>query len=223
MPLVGNDPRLKMLNDVIAKQHSIDKRVERLETLEFEKVAKSNGCISWLDYEWKGLAATYTVDVPANPFELGDYGWTQLTIWYSLAGYEEGGTQLHMTFNAIAANYAYNYKYTKGVGPQVSVGAEGQASFIIANLYYNKNTTGWVQIPFYPVPVGMNTFGDWEAYDDSQGAGSKEERGEFGGRITSGAGRVSSINFFAGAGNIAGLVYLYGWCPTWDAGTGPPD
>lgn len=222
MVLAGNDPTLRMLNDIIRKQKEIDKRVERLETLEFEKYRKSDGCIRWLDYD---NAPFFLVDVPANPYELGDYGWTHLTVWYGFVSTTAGAKTLHMTFNAIAANYAYHYRYSYGAAPVVAAGAaEGAASMTVANLYGSTNwTTGMVHVPLYPVPVDMGAFGWWEAYDSNREAGTKEERGDFAGRITSGIARVTRISFFPSADTLGGYLYLYGWCPTWSIASGPPD
>lgn len=224
MVLAGNDRNADILSDIIKKQAQIDKRVERLETLEFEKYAKSDGCIRWLDYD---NAPFFLVDVPANPYELGDYGWTHLTVWYGFISSTAGNKTLHMTFNAIAANYSYHYKYSRGAGapPTIVGGAgDGAASITVANLYGSTSwTTGMVHVPLYPVPVDMGTFGWWEAYDSSQESGAKEERGDFSGRVTSAIARVTRISFFPSADNISGYLYLYGWCPTWDTASGPPD
>lgn len=222
MVLAGNNPTLQMLDDVIRKQMQIDKRVERLETLEFEKAAKSNGCISWLDYDG---ASPFTVDVPPNPFEIGDYGWTHLTIWFGFISTNAGNKTIQMTFNAIAANYSYFYKYSYGVPITTTPGAaDGAAFIVIGNLYGSTSwTTGMVHIPLFPVPIDMGTFGWWEAYDPNREAGGREERGDFAGRVTSGIARVTSVSFAPSAGAMNGYVYLYGWCPTWAVGSGPPD
>lgn len=219
----SNRELMQILNNIVAEQKEHEKRLERLETLEFEKAAKSNGCISWLDYV-AGIGPSFTLDVPPNPFELGDYGWTHLTIFYYATSQTAGDKTLRMRVNAIAANYGYTYKWARG-GAQTIISADFQTSYVISNLRSTwSRTTGWLQIPFFPQPIECECWGDWVAFEGSQEAGSQVERGEFGGRITSGAARVDSLTFFASADNIGFRAFLYGWCPTWDiAAAGPPD
>lgn len=225
MPLAGNEPQRELMltiNKLIEDSRKLQDRVERLETLEFEKAAKSNGCISWLDYD-SGAKAAHRVDVPLNPFELGDYGWTHLTVFYALTA--GAGTTLRMTINGLAgANYGYNYSYSVGLGiVETAVGAEGQTSMVIGRFISSAYTVGWLHIPFFPVPEWVHTYGDWVTYNLQAEAGSVVERGKFGGVYFPDAQRVTRIDLFASAGNVDGYTYLYAWCPTWDITTGPPD
>ena len=222
MVLAGNDDRLKLINDAAVDIKDLQKRVERLETLEFDKAAKGYGCISWLDFD---DLAMFQVDVPANPFELGDYGWTHLTAWFGFISTSAGNKTLQMTYNAIAANYSYHYRYSYGAVPAVGAGAaDGAAFIVVGNLYGSTNwTTGMVHVPLFPVPIDMGSFGWWEAHDSTRELGTRQERGDFAGRVTSGIARVTRLTFVPSAGAMSGYLYLYGWCPTWDIATGPPD
>lgn len=221
MVLAGNDQIVETLNDIITKQKEIDKRVERLETLEFEKYAKSDGCVRWLDDDIVSGAAAARVDVPANPYELGDYGWTHLTVFYGLSGTK--GATLHMQYNGLAgANYGYTYKWAVGGAYAGPVSADGQTSIIIGRLQVSY-TTGWIHVPYFPIPLKADAFGTWTAEDTAAAPGAQVEGGEFFGTYQAATPRVTRIDLFASAGNVTGYVYLYGWCPTWDIGTGPPD
>jgi len=226
MPLAGNEPQRELMltiNKLIEDSRKLQDRVERLETLEFEKYEKSDGCIRWLDYD-NGAKASYRVDVPANPYELGDYGWTHLTVFY---GAQAGaGTTLRMQVNGlVAANYAYNYSYSAGSGiVETAVGAEGQTSMVVARFPSSAWTIGWFHIPLFPVPMWVHTYGDWVTYNLQAEAGSVVERGKFGGVYLVAGQRVIRIDLFPSAGNFTnGYMWLYGWCPTWDITSGPPD
>ena len=220
MALGGNDQEI--LNEIIKQQKIDNKRIERLETLEFHKARLGMGCIEWLDYDIQGAVASMRVDVPA-PVGV-TYGWTHLTVFYALTG--SAGNTIRMTINNIAlANYAYNYSYTRGsgVGITTSVGAEGQTSMVVGRFPSSAYVVGWYHIPFFPVPIYVHTYGEWVTYNSQLEAGSVVEKGEFGGVYLPDGQRVNRIDIFASAGNIGDYVYLYGWCPTWTIGQGPPD
>ena len=218
MALGGNDREI--LDEIIKQQKIDNKRIERLETLEFHKARLGIGCIEWLDYDITGGAATMRVDVPAPVATV--YGWTHLTAFFGIASESAGDKTLHMIVNAIAANYGYTYKFGRG-GALTVISADGQASYIVSNLRGTSYAIGWVHIPYFPVPLNMGAYGDWTVRDSTQEAGGQVEKGEFGG-INSGApARTASLTFSASAGNITGYLYLYGWCPTWTIGQGPPD
>jgi hypothetical protein len=222
MPLGGNETQ-ETLRDVIELLTKHDRRLERLETLEFEKYAKSDGCIRWLDYDIQGAVASMRVDVPANPYELGDYGWTHLTVFWALTG--AAGTTVRMQINGLAgANYGYNYSWSIGSGiVETAVGAEGQTSMVVGRFISSSYTVGWFHIPYFPIPMWVHTYGDWVTYNLQAEVGTQVERGKFGGVYFPDGQRVMRIDMFASAGNIAGYVYLYGWCPTWSIAHGPPD
>ena len=214
--------RFELLSQVAGKLKNHEERLERLETLEFQNAALARGCIDWLDYD---NSAFFSVDVPANPYPTGQYGWTHLGAWFAFRSTTAGNKTLHMTFNAIAANYSYHYKFSYGAVPTFGAGGgDGAAFMVVGNLYGSSHwTTGEVRVPMYPIPIDMGAFGWWEAYDVSRSSGSREERGDFSGRVTSGIARVSQLSFVPSADDIVGYVYLYGWCPTWDVAHGPPD
>ena len=220
MPSGGNEtPEDELLKELVARQASIDKRVERLESLEGAHKRDGLGCIEWLDYD--SGASPFQVDVPAPDGAL--YSHTHLTVFYGLSG--AAGNTIRMTINNIvAANYGYNYSYSVGSGVvETAVGADGQTSMAIARLISANYVVGWFHIPLFPVPMNVHTYGDWVGYDTEEEAGSQVERGKFGGVYTSGANRVLRIDIFPSGGGLNGYVLLYGWCPRWSVGVGPVD
>lgn len=224
MPLGGNKSSQEILFErVIQDHHNLQKRVERLETLEFHKKSWGIGCISFVDYDdtFTALKAVLRVDLPNKVS--GIYAYTQATIWWSLKSYDDSGgiIPLYMTVNNLAANYSYAYSFTKG-GATTDVGADAQAQFIVGRVVDDQVSAGIIHVPFWTKENwDVRVFGEWICHNDDDEAGSKTERGNWGGYQLS-AGPPLRFDFFLPAARrLYGQVYLYGWCPE-IADTGVP-
>lgn len=199
-------------------------RIERLESLEFHNIANGIGCIDFLDYIISGGVASLRVDVPPNPYSEGDYGWTNLKVFYAIVSGTSGTKTLHVRFNNFAtAFYGYTYKYAAASAGPTVVSADAQSSIVIGRLLGAYYTVGRFEIPLYSVPLHFECIGDYVANNGAAAVGSRVEKGDFGGVWSGGTAVVNRIDVFASAGNIAGYLFLYGWCPRWVEGSGPPD
>lgn len=216
----------RVLEELVSRQAGIDKRVERLETLEFTHWGDGRGCLSFEDYDFVNAVAAARVDVDPTTAENGDYKATQAYLWWMGDHDGEVGAivNLHMRINADAnPRYAYAYKFTKG-GALTQVGIEAQTSWIVGRLT-DTISVGTIKVPFYPANWEYHSvLGDWTGYDTGGAAGTKQEQGEFGGYCTPGPLSINRFDFFPSAGNFANFrVMLYLWCPQLTPGFLPDD
>lgn len=217
----------RTLKELVTRQRAIDKRVERLETLEFDQKSIGQGCVSFLSFDDEP-AATKVLSIP-DQLASGNYPYAQLTIfWYLESSAEAVTHNLFMRVSGLAVNYQYNYKYSKGA-VMTTVGLNGQTAWFVGRIpgagagnTFNQ-ARGHIFIPFYSLGGWPSAFGEWTHYELTAGANLKQEKGEWGGHQTSGSSIITSITFFASAGNLQGSIYLYGWCPEVTAGGGPDD
>jgi hypothetical protein len=225
MVLGGNkgpqQEQLRLMNRIVEKQVNIDKRVERLETLEAAKEQTGLGCITFSDSDI-GLDAVKRVDV--TPFTTGaNYTFSTLTIHWCLLVGEEGAVPLLMQVDGlVAANY--NYAWMKTVGGVYSdAGVDGATAWVIGNVDNGVYSIGSITVPLFTLSDYRRAFGEWAMYDASGGSGATVERGSWGGYYL-GNGRPSRFDIFcAGTPNLTGSVYLYGWCPEMTPGGAPVD
>ena len=216
----------RTLVELVSRQKAIDKRVERLESLEFTKWDDGRGCVSFDDYDFVAAVAAARVDVDPIFAENGDYKATQaMLFWQGQHDGEQGVfVNLHMRINNDANNrYYFSYKYSKGA-VVTPIGLDAQTSFFVGRLT-TTSSMGWITVPFYPANWQYHSgFGDWTAYDVAGAANARQEKGEFGGYCTPGPLSINRFDFFPSAGNFSNFrVMLYVWCPQLTAGFLPDD
>ena len=206
----------RTMEQLIARQKTIDKRVERLETLEAD--FSRFGCVFWEEYDSDPGAATLTVEFDPQITREGNFVGCQATIFWRFSCDSQNSMELlHMRINAIAANdYNYAYKFTRA-GALTQGNADAQTSFVVGRIRGNSqhSSLGVLHIPFYPFVGNQVAMGDWTAYDSTQPANQKQEKGEWGGlMLGTVATRSQSFTFFPAAGNFStAQAFLYGWCP----------
>lgn len=220
----------RTLKQLVTRQKAIDKRVERLETLEFDQKSIGQGCVAFVDSDFSYGAgkATFHLDMPAL-LPSGNQPYSQASIFWALASTDESNlVNLHMQVNAVVgATYDFAYKFTKG-GALTQVGLGGQTSWIIGRVagFTRGQARGRITIPFAYDPSSSfdpSAFGDWTTHDTAGGANNKQEKGEWGGTNTFTAISQTQFDIFAAAGNLFGFAYLYAWCPEGIPGGGPDD
>jgi hypothetical protein len=224
MVLAGNESELdRSLRELIARQEGIDKRVERLESLEGTKWDDGRGCLSFEDSDQVANASPARVDVIPTLAENGDLKASQAILFWQGAHRNGGATMvdLYMTVNNhVGANYYYTYKYTKG-GALTQVNPAIQNRFFvgrIGGIFEGSGGTsyGRIIVPFYSNSFSdHHIFGDWSGWENSVGENARQEKGEYSGFHTGiGALRINRFDFFPAAGDFANfIVYLYLMCP----------
>ncbi len=227
MVLGGSEqsPQLdRTINTLIEKQIKIDKRVERLETLEAAKKQTGLGCITFLDSDFGAVAAARRVDVPVIA---DNYVSSQLTIFWKLYSNANAVAvvNLLMTIDGLGANYNYAGSYDTG-GGETHFGANAQATAIVGRIpgdsAASRSAVGHVHLPFWSLSTFPTFYSDWTFFDDTE-ASTNQERGKAGGTHSGGDRRPFRFDFTASAGNLGGSVYLYGWCPEMTPGGAPVD
>ncbi len=215
----------RTLEQIIARQNDHAKRVERLETLEFQKVTDGNGCVFWDDYV-EDVGASLNVEFLPTTNAYGDYVGTQATIfwWFSVVS-ENAINNLYMRINANAtANYYWAAKYSKG-GALTQTFGDAQNEYFVGRIPYSTGgqAMGVIHIPFWSIPSDQSILCSWTLHEDDAGA-NFQEKGEVGGFLDQSIGtRSISFDFFSPAGNLSGRAYLYGWCPPITPGGLPGD
>ena len=221
MALGGSDSELpRTLEDLIARQTRIDKRVERLESLEFHNARNGLGCITFVDYDIARDAVKRVDTTPA----VVPYPYTTMTIFWCLFAYTSPPVPLYMQIDGlVAANYNYALSYTQA-GATNDIAADGQTAWLVGYLGQYNFAIGRIDLPMWPLSCYPRAFGEWTMYDSTEEAGATVQRGNWGGFNVAGARRPFRFDFFAGGGgDIDGNIYLYGWCPEMTVGGGPPD
>ncbi len=224
----------RTLEQIIARQNDHAKRVERLETLEGTKWDDGRGCVSFEDFDQVANVGTARVDVSPEFAENGDYKAAQaIMFWQGSTTADAVMTNLYMRLNnQVGANYEYTYKYTKG-GALTQAGLGAQTELFVGRIggaQADPPGGGWsygqIIVPFYSSNLSdQQLFGDWTGFETVSAAGSKQEKGEYGG-ILSGAGVfiINRFDFFPAAGIFDDfVVYLYVWCPQLTLGFVPDD
>jgi hypothetical protein len=227
MVLGGNKSESdRTLEQLVARQEAINKRVERLESLEFRHWNDGRGCVMFVDYDFETGGATAMVEVNPDQAENGDFLGTQATIfWKGACSDEAAMVNLHMRIqNDATNNYYYSYKYSRG-GALSQFGLGAQTELVVGRLPGNTGISahGHITVPIYSPNARHMAFGDWTAYDITQAANSRQEKGEWGG-LKNQVLEASRFDFFPAAGNFVGFqVYLYVWCPQLTPGGVPDD
>ena len=211
--------RFQLMSQAASKLGNHEKRLERLESLEFMNIADAAGCITFVDDDI-GVDAVKRVDTtPA----VVPYPYTTMTIFWALTAANAPPTALYMTIDGLAgANYNYAGSYTQG-GATNDFAADGQTAWLVGHVGQYDYATGVIHLPFWPLSDLPRAFGEWTMFDVTESSGQTVQRGNWGGYHTAGSRRPFRFDFFAAAGNLTGNVYLYGWCPEMTAGGGPPD
>ena len=237
MPSDGNRSQSELdrtINMLIERQTRIDKRVERLETLEFTHWDDGRGCVSFYDFADVAAVGTARVDVNPELAENGDFvGAQAVMFWVGATDADTDMTNLFMRINNNAgANYYYTSKYTKG-GALTQAGLGAQNQMLVGRIGGTQidppgggHSAGHIIVPFYSANwQDHHVFGDWSGYETLSAANARQEKGEFSGSLIGvGALSINRFDFFPAAGNFTNFrVYLYIWCPQLTAGFIPDD
>jgi len=201
---------MQLIAQMAAKLKDTEKRVARLETLEFMNITDSGGCITFIDSD---IARDAVKRVDITPAVV-PYPYSQATIFWSLFAYTSPPVPLYMRIdNLSGANYNYALSYTQG-GATNDIAADGQTAWLVGYLGQYDSAIGRIDLPMWPLSSYPRAFGEWTMYDSTEQAGMTVQRGNWGGFNIAGARRPFRFDFFAGGGgDIDGNIFLYGWCP----------
>lgn len=223
MPLGGSEIDLELLrtiNTIVENQVRDNKRIERLETLEFHKARDGLGCITWIDYD-HGTKAVHRVDTPGADCN-GNYCWTTLTIWWSLFAVTSGVHPLYMQIDALVdATYYYAYSYTQA-GATFDWGQGADTKWLIGNIGGGVMASGRVDFAIWADEANPTFISEWELYDSTEDPNDRVQRGNSGGNYLDDTLIPERFDIYSDV-NITGDVYLYGWCPEMTPGGIPPD
>lgn len=215
---------IKELQDTIAKLRNVDKRVERLESLEnaHERHLTMEGCVTFEDYD-EGADTVFRVDRTSSC--LPNYCYSHMTIWWAIKCSTDVDLWLQLNGHT-AGNYDYAWSYTKG-GATTDAGVANATALHIGKAYSgtpNESAFGRIEFPHFRRTTRKWAYGEWTAYDSDAESGSEVQRGNWGGYYTVAGVMLNRADIFAtGSANMTGYVYLYGWCPNITAGGGPED
>ena len=222
----------RTLQEIIVRQKDIDKRVERLETLEGTKWDDGRGCYSFEDFDIVANVGTARVDIDPEFAENGDFKASQaIMFWQGWTDANAAMTNLFMRINNQAgANYYYSSNYTKG-GVNVPAGLGAQNQMFVGRIGGQPGggsgfSYGKIVVPFYPSNLtDHQLFGRWTGYESVSAANARQEDGKYGGILTGvGAININRFDFFPAAGQFDDfIVYLYVVCPQLTAGFLPDD
>ncbi len=208
----------RTISELVSRQKAIDKRVERLETLEGTKWDDGRGCVSFEDFVIVDGVAVARLDVDPELAENLDYKASHIRILWRGGVNQAGPIDLFMRLNNIAGvRYDYNYKYSIG-NVFTAVGLGNQTELFVGRLHNSVagDSSGEIIIPFYSVPNTVHTlFGDWTAYlFTAVPVALRMEKGEYGGVNGLDFISINRIDLFPAAGNLKAFsAYMYLMCP----------
>jgi hypothetical protein len=220
-----------MAADMAARIKGHENRIERLESLEHANAAFLPGqCLYFEEYKRATGLATSIKLTPKYETLREDFCNSHIWLkWRFRTAEASACVPFLLQYSPWGlASYEYAYAYTKG-GAMTNVAAGAANGVVIGRIpgslvnssYYG---TGFLKIiaPQYGDYHGLCS--EWEMYDSTQSAGSRQESGHASGTWNWTTGMVWSLTLCVASGSrIDGYAWLYSVCPEWYCGEGPPD